>query len=59
MGEFTNGRWSNMLGVIALLLMTVSAALLIYFQFKINFSSFSFLCKNLLPYKLILPTAID
>lgn len=33
MGEFTNGKWSNILGVIALLLMTVSAALLIYFQF--------------------------
>ena len=34
MGEFTNGRWSNILGAIALLLMTASAALLIYFQFK-------------------------
>ena len=34
MGEYTNGKWSNFLGVIALLLMTVSAALLIYFQFK-------------------------
>jgi Mn2+/Fe2+ NRAMP family transporter len=34
MGEFTNGKWSNILGVIALLLMTISAVLLIYFQFK-------------------------
>lgn len=34
MGKFTNGKWSNILGAIALLLMTVSAALLIYFQFK-------------------------
>jgi NRAMP (natural resistance-associated macrophage protein)-like metal ion transporter len=32
MGEFTNGRWSNILGAIAFLLMTVSAVLLIYFQ---------------------------
>ena len=34
MGKFTNGKWSNILGTIALLLMTISAALLIYFQFK-------------------------
>jgi hypothetical protein len=34
MGEFTNGRWSNILGGVALLLMTVAAALLIHFQFK-------------------------
>jgi len=34
MGEYTNGKLSNFLGVIALLLMTVSVALLIYFQFK-------------------------
>ena len=34
MGEFTNGRLSNILGAIAFLLMTVSAALLIYFQIK-------------------------
>ncbi|HEU5167315.1 MAG TPA: Nramp family divalent metal transporter [Chitinophagaceae bacterium] len=34
MGEFTNGKWSNILGAIAFLLMTISAALLIYFQFK-------------------------
>ena len=34
MGEYTNGKWSNILGAIALLLMTVSAALLIYFQLK-------------------------
>jgi NRAMP (natural resistance-associated macrophage protein)-like metal ion transporter len=34
MGKFTNGKLSNILGAIALLLMTASAALLIYFQFK-------------------------
>ena len=34
MGKFTNGKWSNILGAIALLLMTASAAMLIYFQFK-------------------------
>ena len=34
MGEYTNSNWSNILGAIALLLMTASAALLIYFQFK-------------------------
>src|SRR5258705_10388483 len=34
MGEFTNGKWSIILGVFAFLLMTVSAALLIYLQFK-------------------------
>jgi len=34
MREYTNSRWSNILGAIALLLMTASAALLIYFQFK-------------------------
>jgi NRAMP (natural resistance-associated macrophage protein)-like metal ion transporter len=34
MGKFTNGKWSNILGVIALLLMTASAALLVYFQFN-------------------------
>jgi len=34
MGKFTNGKWSNILGVIALLFMTVSAVLLIYFQVK-------------------------
>src|SRR6187455_3263226 len=34
MGKFANGKWSNILGGIGLLLMTVSAALLIYFQFK-------------------------
>jgi len=34
MGKFTNGKWSNILGIIALLLMTAAAALLIYFQFK-------------------------
>ena len=34
MGEYTNGKWSNVLGVITLLLMTGSAVLLIYFQLK-------------------------
>jgi NRAMP (natural resistance-associated macrophage protein)-like metal ion transporter len=34
MGKFTNGKWSNILGVITFLLMTVSAVLLIYFQLK-------------------------
>ena len=34
MGKFTNGKWSNILGVIALIFMTVSAVLLIYFQVK-------------------------
>ena len=36
MGEFTNSKWSNILGVIALLFMTVSASMLIYFQLKGN-----------------------
>lgn len=34
MGEFTNGKWSNILGVLTLLLMTASAVLLLYFQIK-------------------------
>src|SRR6185503_1146767 len=34
MGEFTNGKLSNILGVIALVLMTASAIALLYFQFK-------------------------
>jgi NRAMP (natural resistance-associated macrophage protein)-like metal ion transporter len=34
MGKFTNGKLSNILGGIALLLMTASAALLVYFQFN-------------------------
>ena len=34
MGKFTNGKLSNILGAIALLLMTASAALLVYFQFN-------------------------
>jgi NRAMP (natural resistance-associated macrophage protein)-like metal ion transporter len=33
MGEFTNGRWSNILGVITLVLMTAAASVLLYFQF--------------------------
>jgi NRAMP (natural resistance-associated macrophage protein)-like metal ion transporter len=34
MGEFTNKRWSNVLGSLTLLLMSVAAIALIYFQFK-------------------------
>lgn len=34
MGKFTNGRWSNILGAIAFIFMTVSAIALVYFQFK-------------------------
>jgi Mn2+/Fe2+ NRAMP family transporter len=33
MGKFTNGRWANVLGGMTLLLMTVSAIALMYFQF--------------------------
>ncbi len=33
MGKFTNGFWSNLLGVLAFLLMTVSAGFLLYYQF--------------------------
>jgi Mn2+/Fe2+ NRAMP family transporter len=32
MGEFTNGKLSNILGVITLLLTTVSAVALLYFE---------------------------
>jgi NRAMP (natural resistance-associated macrophage protein)-like metal ion transporter len=32
MGEFTNGKWSNIFGVAALLLMTTAAVILLYFQ---------------------------
>jgi NRAMP (natural resistance-associated macrophage protein)-like metal ion transporter len=34
MGEFTNSRLSNILGLIAFIVMTISAVVLIYFQFK-------------------------
>jgi NRAMP (natural resistance-associated macrophage protein)-like metal ion transporter len=34
MGEFTNKRWSNVLGTLALILMSVAAVALIYFQFQ-------------------------
>jgi len=34
MGKFTNKKWSNILGIITLVLMTVSGMALIYFQFK-------------------------
>jgi Mn2+/Fe2+ NRAMP family transporter len=34
MNEFTNSRLSNILGLITLILMTASAAILIYYQFK-------------------------
>ncbi len=33
MGNFTNGVWSNLLGGLALLLMTVAAGFLLYYQF--------------------------
>jgi NRAMP (natural resistance-associated macrophage protein)-like metal ion transporter len=36
MGEFTNGKGSNILGIITLIFMTVSAVVLIYLQFKAN-----------------------
>jgi NRAMP (natural resistance-associated macrophage protein)-like metal ion transporter len=34
MGEYTNKRWSNVLGSITLILMSAAAVALIYFQFK-------------------------
>jgi len=34
MGKFTNGRWSNILGLFTFILMTLSAIALLYFQFK-------------------------
>ena len=34
MGEFTNKRWSNVLGSVTLMLMSTSAIALIYFQFR-------------------------
>lgn len=33
MGEFTNGKWSNILGLITLILMSAAACVLLYFQF--------------------------
>jgi NRAMP (natural resistance-associated macrophage protein)-like metal ion transporter len=33
MGKFTNGKWSNILGVFTLILMTAAAGVLLYFQF--------------------------
>jgi Mn2+/Fe2+ NRAMP family transporter len=33
MGKFTNGIWSNIFGGLALLLMTVAAGFMLYFQF--------------------------
>ncbi len=33
MKEFTNGKWSNALGVITLLLMTLAAVFMLYYQF--------------------------
>ncbi len=32
MGEFTNGKWSNILGIITLILMSAAAGALLYFQ---------------------------
>ena len=61
MGKFTNGKmvkysWSNCL-------VTYDGFSSFAYLFSIQiinfYSSFSFLCKNLLPYKLILPVAID
>ena len=34
MGEFTNGKWSNITGIITLILMTVAAAALLWLQFS-------------------------
>ena len=34
MGKFTNKRWSNVLGSITLILMSIAGVTLIYFQFK-------------------------
>ncbi len=34
MGTYTNGVWSNLLGALTFILMTVSAGFLIYYQFK-------------------------
>jgi len=33
MGSFVNGRWSNFFGLLALVLMTIAAGLLVYFMF--------------------------
>ena len=33
MGEFTNGKWSNILGILTLVLMSVTACILLYFHF--------------------------
>jgi Mn2+/Fe2+ NRAMP family transporter len=33
MGSFVNGRWSNFFGLLALILMTIAAGLLVYFMF--------------------------
>lgn len=33
MGSFVNGRWSNFFGMLALVLMTIAAGLLVYFMF--------------------------
>jgi Mn2+/Fe2+ NRAMP family transporter len=34
MGEFTNKRWSNVLGSATLVLMSIAAVALVYFQFQ-------------------------
>jgi len=34
MGKFINGRWSNIFGGLAFILMTISAIALLYFQLK-------------------------
>jgi hypothetical protein len=39
MGEFTDKRWSNVLGTITLILMMMAGAALICFHFEEGFSS--------------------
>jgi Mn2+/Fe2+ NRAMP family transporter len=36
MGEYVNGRWANILGFAALIIMTAAAALLLYLQFVVE-----------------------
>ncbi len=33
MGKYTNGKWSNLFGLLTFVLMTVSALVLVYYQF--------------------------
>lgn len=34
MGEFTNGKWSNMMGTVTFIVMSIAAVALLYLQFK-------------------------